>query len=202
MAFLALWARPVERQHLAGMLWLDSPDQRAMANLRSTLWRIRDVGSAILVEVGRQLMIDQAVAVDVDDVTDRAHRILDGADPEGSWVEELATAGELLPDWDEDWVVIERERLHQLRLHALELMCERLVSNRRFGWAIEACLAAVSGEPLRESAHRALIRAYLAEGNAGDAIAHYRAYRRLLRDELGLEPSSQIDELVHGVVPP
>jgi DNA-binding SARP family transcriptional activator len=199
VAFLALRGRPVERQQLAGILWLDSPEGRAMANLRSTIWRIRDVAASMFVEVGRQLLIDPRLVVDVREMTDGAHRILDGAEPDGALVAKMSEAGELLPDWDEEWVLVERERLHQLRLHALELLCERLSADGRFGWAVEACLAAVSAEPLRESAHRALIRAYLAEGNRGDAIAHYRAYRRLLQDELGLEPSSQMNDLVQAV---
>ena len=200
VAFLALRGKPVERQQLAGILWLDSSEGRAMANLRSTIWRIRDVAASVFVEVGRQLLIDPRIVVDVREITDRAHRILDGAEPSGPLVEAMSAAGELLPDWEEDWVLIERERFHQLRLHALELLCEKLAADRRFGWAIEACLAAVSAEPLRESAHRALIGAYLAEGNSGDAIAHYRAYRQLMQDELGLEPTSQMDELIQGVV--
>ena len=197
VAFLALRARPVERQQLAGLLWLDNTEHRAMANLRSTLWRVREVVPSLLLDVGRQLMLDPRVGVDFHEITRHAHSILDGAEPARGWVEELSAAGELLPDWDDDWVMIERERLHQLRLHALELMCERLVTSGQFGWAIEACLAAVSAEPLRESAHRALIRAYLAEGNTGDAISHYRAYRQLMLDELGLEPSSQMEQLLH-----
>ncbi len=171
-----------------------------MANLRSTLWRMRSVASLVLVDVGRQLTMNPRVVVDVRGIEDHARRVLDGAMPDADGMLALSSAGELLPYWDEDWVLIERERFHQLRLHALESMCDRLVSERRFGWAIETCLAAVSREPLRESAHRALIRAYLAEGNAGDAITHYRTYRQLILDELGLEPSTQMAELLEGVM--
>ncbi|MFD0658766.1 bacterial transcriptional activator domain-containing protein [Thermocatellispora tengchongensis] len=50
--------------------------------------------------------------------------------------------------------------------------------------------------PLRDTAHEALIRAYVAQGNRNDAISHYRAYRRQLRDELGLEPAMAVGQML------
>ena len=61
-------------------------------------------------------------------------------------------------------------------------------------------LAAVAGEPLRESAHRTLIRAHLAEGNPGEAVRQYHLYRRLLVGELALEPSAAIRGLVQPLL--
>jgi DNA-binding SARP family transcriptional activator len=103
-------------------------------------------------------------------------------------------------DWYDDWVILARERFRQARLHALEALCLSLASSGRYAEAAEAGLAAVAGEPLRESAHRALIQAHLAQGNPGEAIRQYRLCRRLLHEQLGLEPSPQLDELV-GALP-
>ena len=61
---------------------------------------------------------------------------------------------------------------------------------------MDAGLAAISGEPLRESAHRVLIEAHLAEGNASEALRQYETYRRLLDEELGLAPSPRMRALV------
>ncbi len=69
----------------------------------------------------------------------------------------------------------------------------------RYGEAIQAALAAAAEEPLRESAHLALIQAHLAEGNVGEAIRHYSAYRRTLFDELGVDPSPALEDLVHQI---
>jgi DNA-binding SARP family transcriptional activator len=65
---------------------------------------------------------------------------------------------------------------------------------------VQAGLAAVSGEPLRESAHRTLIHAHLAEGNPGEAVRQYHLYRRLLADELAIEPSAAIRALVQPLL--
>jgi DNA-binding SARP family transcriptional activator len=48
---------------------------------------------------------------------------------------------------------------------------------------------------LRESAHRALIRVHLAEGNRFEAQRQYDLCRRLLRDRLDIEPSPQLEAL-------
>lgn len=201
VAFLALRDRPVQRQQLAGSLWLDGPDERAIANLRSTLWRVRRAGCPIVRDLGDQLRLDPAVSVDVRELVELAHRLFDGSEQgDEERLTFVAQGGELLPDWDDEWVAVERERIRQLRLHALELLCTRLAGAGRFGRAVEACLAAVAGEPLRESAQRALIKVYLAEGNVGDALVQYRTYRQLMRDELGLEPSSQMEDLVRDLL--
>ena len=107
----------------------------------------------------------------------------------------VVESGELLPDWYDDWVMIERERLRQLRLHALEIVCRRLAAMRLFGPAVDAGLAAVLDEPLRESAQRALIEAHLAEGNRSEAIRQYNSYRERLYTELRLEPSPGLRRL-------
>ncbi len=102
---------------------------------------------------------------------------------------------DLLPGWDEEWLIVERERMRQLRIHALEALSIRLREQSRFGEAIDAALSAVAAEPLRESAQIALIEAYLAEGNVSEAARQKDAYRVLLDVELGLEPSGKVMDL-------
>jgi DNA-binding SARP family transcriptional activator len=97
-------------------------------------------------------------------------------------------------------VVFERERFHQLRIHALESLCDQLAASRRYVQAEQAGLAAISGEPLRESAHRALIRVYLREGNRGEAIRQYGwAKRRASLGERVRLPSTAGPGMSSGV---
>lgn len=123
----------------------------------------------------------------------------DEAEPSGSpWWNQPRPAlhGDLLPDWDEEWILLDRERFRQLRLHALEAQCERLSSAGRYGEALEAGLAALDAEPLRDSARRAVVRVHVREGNVVEALRAYRAYERLLESELGLRPSSAMRRLI------
>ena len=60
----------------------------------------------------------------------------------------------------------------------------------------EAALAVIATDPLRESAHRALIRVHLAEGNIGEALRQYAFFRRLSTQLLGLDPSPEMEQLI------
>jgi DNA-binding SARP family transcriptional activator len=71
-------------------------------------------------------------------------------------------------------------------------MAKRLTLAGRHGEAVAAGLAAVRAEPLRESAHGALIDAHLAAGNRAAARHQFEQCRRILLDELGLEPSDSL----------
>jgi DNA-binding SARP family transcriptional activator len=197
LACVALGDRPQPRSRLAGRLWPDTAETRAMARLRTALWRLRQPGRLLLDGSWDEVELGAAVAVDVHDLTAIARRFLDAPiDGDGTGMAELADAGELLPEWDDDWLVPHRERFRQIRLHALERLGERLAEQGRFGRAVEVSLAVVADDPLRESAQRVLIRIYVAEGNVHEALARYRAYRDVMRDELGLEPSPQMEALI------
>jgi DNA-binding SARP family transcriptional activator len=70
----------------------------------------------------------------------------------------------------------------------------------RYGQALEAGHAAVRMEPLRESGHRSVIRVHLAEGNQAGALRQYHLFRRLLENELRLEPSGQMHDLMAELI--
>jgi len=201
IAFVALHDHPLLRLHVAGALWLETAENRANANLRSALWRVHRTGYDLVESANRQLRLAPSVSVDFREVTLLAHRLLKGQELSTDLdVDEGALSDDLLPDWYEDWVLIERERFRQLRLAALEELCDRRLVFGRRGQALEAALTAVAAEPLRESAQRMLIKVHLADGNYGEAIRQYRLYREQLNSELGLAPSQQIETLVHGLM--
>lgn len=201
VAFLALQRASQSRTFVAGTLWPETSDSRAAANLRSALWRLRQVSRPLVDATATRLQLSYGVEVDVLKLEEVMRRIGDRrthlAAPD---IERLMSPADLLPGWYEEWVVFERERLRQLRLHSLDILSERLVARRRFALAVEAALAAVRDEPLRESSHRSLIRAHLAEGNVSEAIREYRGYRQLLNDELGVSPSREMEGLLHPLL--
>jgi DNA-binding SARP family transcriptional activator len=194
VAFVALHERPVERGYVAGMLWLDTPDQRAAGNLRTALWRVQARARGLLEASGHRLRLQPGVRVDLRVAEQSARREIGGTETS---CEVGLFAGDLLPDWyDDDWLLLERERFRQLRLRALDALCARHLHAGRHGQALEAGLLSLAGEVLRESAHRALIRVHLAEGNAVEALRQYRLCRRLLHDQLGIEPTQQLLDLI------
>lgn len=196
VAYLGLADRPT-RAAVAGHLWPDVPEEHALGSLRSALWRLHKVAPGLVEVSGGALFLARGVRVDVREFTDWARWVLDpGTDVGGLASDHLGLPGELLPGWYDEWVLLERERLCQLRLHALEAWAGKLAAAGRYGEAIQAACAAVGVEPLRESAHRALVRVHLAQGNVAEAVRSYESFRALLAAELGVEPTAQMDALV------
>lgn len=199
VAFLALHDRRLLRGYVAGRLWPDAAEPRAAASLRSALWRLHRHRQPIVAAGVGTIGLAAGVGVDVHRVVATAHQLLTGQAPLEANLRFTRLTGALLPDWYEEWVLLEREQLHQLSLHALEALASRLSALGRHGQAVEAALAAVAGEPLRESAHRALTAAHLAEGNVSEALRQYERYRRLLETELGVKPSPLFHQLLASI---
>ena len=204
LAFVALRHGWVERRHVAGTLWPVRDDGRAAGNLRSALWRLRGAGIDVLFCDKWSLSLVSGITVDTRDLSAWADRVIAGRPrPEDLARIHLDTdALDLLPGWYDDWTILERERLRQRLLHALESLSALLSDAGRHADAVESALAAVSAEPLRESAQRALIKAYLAERNWYDARRALDAYRDLLASELGVSPSADLVALVRDSAPP
>ena len=205
IAFLALLDRPVTRSFVAESLWPDTYRRRSSANLRSSLWRIRQILTNLIDSTSSHVCMGSGITADVRYQAATIRRLVDRSilcDPNDLGPEVVvALSKELLPDWFDEWLLLERERWNQLRLHALEALAERLMVAGKFTRALEAALAAVWAEPLRESAHRTLIRIHTAEGNSGEAMSQYRRYRQLLDRELRLAPTAQMEELIRALTP-
>jgi len=206
LAFLALHGRMVSRAAVAGTLWPDASESHAYSNLRSALARLERMARKALAASKLELGLAEGVTVDVRHARALARRLLDPAvTPDRSELGAVAVAAlsaPLLPDWYDDWVLVEAEDWRQLRLHALEAVAGRLTACGRLGEAASAAGAAVRAEPLRESAYAALIQVHLAEGNQSEAVREFRRYRALLHAELGLEPTPRLRQLVQTLQSP
>lgn len=201
LAFVALTPRGAERSYTAFQLWPEQSEERAKANLRSTLWRLSKAPADLIVATKTHLRLCPWVWVDV------RHGLAELAAAGNDAIVAAALPfqaldSDLLPDWYDDWLMIERERLRQLRLGSLEDAARAATAAGRFGQAVQLALATVSIDPLRESGHRLVIEAHLANGNRFDARRQYDTYLRLLRTQLGAAPSPQLTRLVESFAEP
>ena len=200
IAFLALNPGPVSRERVCATLWpaADGPQ----AALRTAIWRLRSVdivrASRTHVWLSRKLIIDvhrvHSFIRSSFDSTLSGDALIRGAESL------LAAAGGILADETADWALDEQEWFRQEWLQAMDRIGEGLIEAGHSGRAVQVALAASRAEPLRESAHRLLVRVHTSQGNLIEAIRAYQRYAELLHRQLRLQPSSLMRNLMASVL--
>ena len=199
VAYLAIAHGPVSRSQLAGALWPDVPERRANGDLRSALWRLHRL-CGVIDRDDHTLALAPDLDVDLARVTLLSEALIHRPAPEALMgFTELVEGSDILPGWDEEWLIVERERYRLLRLRALERAGEAFLAANDLARAMEVCLASIASEPYRESAHRLLVRVHLAEGNGAEALRAYELYARIVEHELGIRPSRLMERLIGSV---
>ena len=194
VALLALRG-PTGRSRVAGALWPDVAEQRALARLRTTVWRVNQVVPGLVVSPHGELGLQGVGPTDVVRLVDASRAVLAGERvPDG--LDRVGWDQELLPDWDEEWLNPDRERLRQLRLHVLEAQAARLMAEGAYGLALDGALSVLRADPLRESAYRMVMQVHLQEGNVAEAWRTYGECETVLARELGVAPSVTTAALV------
>jgi two-component SAPR family response regulator len=144
IALVALKRRPVHRLWVCAMLFPHAQTRRAVASLRSTMWRLRPVGAEPLLKVDPQYIeLAPSVSVDWHDAVDQIGHLLDDGEParvvDPQFVADLLPllrAGELLDGWAEPWAASERQRYRAMRKAARDELShspEKQVANYSCG---------------------------------------------------------------------
>lgn len=195
LAYLAVHPRTHAVRAVCSQLWHEIPDALAYIAMRDALDEIERVVSGVVVQSETEFALSPHVVIDMSE----AIKAIRGLEDVDAYRRELldVLSHDVLPDWSEVWVSVERDRFHHLRLNALEELCRRLTDIGRHADAIEVGAAAVQADPRRERSRRALIEAHLAAGNISEAVAVYDAFVEL-HASTGGAPTA---ELV-GLFPP
>ena len=173
VAFLAIRG-PSHRNLIAGTLWPEVRESQALASLRTGVWRINKAMPGILLIDGPGLAMSADCRVDSRDQERFATALVRDHVEDVDWVRTglpSLWSGELLPGWYDDWVVFERERLNQLRLHALELTATMLTRHHDLDIALQLALEAVRTEPLRRDPPVLGFQGPVASGAGAGSIA-------------------------------
>lgn len=193
VAFLALQTAPVRRGFVAGSLWTDHSDERASANLRTALWRLPREVEGLIAGGRTALVLSENVSIDYRNALRCALAVAVGPNepfvPPSSEFEALNNT--LLPGWYDDWIVAERDRLLQIRLHVLEVLARNALNQGDVEDAIQLAQSVVRAEPLRESGHILLARAHIAGGNRANAVRQIQRLDAILRSEIGISASPE-----------
>jgi DNA-binding SARP family transcriptional activator len=200
VAFVAVGG-PASRLYVAGSLWPDVPEARSLGSLRTTIWRTHRLLPGLFTGDGHVVRLSPSVRVDLDTAERQIHQLLH--DPDDSAITDLPLLigfRTLLPGWYDDWVIASRERLRQLYLEALDVLAERQLARGRPAQALEAALMAAAVEPLRETAHRAMMRIHLTTGNVVEALRVLEDFSERLGREMGVSPSPAMQALLADVL--
>ncbi len=203
-------ARAVPRSEIIEALWPDGGPEDRDGALNALLSRLRRaLGSECVESRGNVRLVLPDASVDLEEADDAIHRAESAVvleQWERAWAASLVAMVTVqrgfLPGEDAPWVDQVRRHLDGVELRALEaygaaalgLGGTELAAARRAGSAL------VERAPLRESGYRLLMRALAAEDNQAEALRVYERLRCVLRDELGISPSSSSQQLYEDLL--
>lgn len=208
LAYLALYhGRKHTRSLLAGTFWPDEPEERARRALSQAIWHIRRFFPDLVEAEAETVEIPARFNVWVDTLAfEQSLRPWLNISPlPEAGRAGLAEAidlyrGDLLEGLYEDWALLERERLRGQYQQALEELLLAEKSSGRFEQALEYGLRLLKSAPLRESAHREVMRLQHLLGRPEAALRQFETCRRLLREELDVEPETETLALAQETV--
>jgi len=190
LALLALrQGRNVSRSWLAGTLWPETVESKALENLRHALVVLRSAlgkESRRIQSPSRDALCLALDGVDVD--VRRFDRAIEAGDEQSLQEAVALYAGPLLEGCYEEWVAAETERRARQCLSALEKLAESALSRGHNIEAIDFLRRAESMDPLRDSIARRLMTVLESIGDPAAAVEVYRSFRDRLHAEHAAAP--------------
>jgi DNA-binding SARP family transcriptional activator len=196
LAYLILHRdRPQARERLVDLFWGERPAHKARRSLTTALWHIRrclpDEG-LILSELNTvQFDPEAELRLDVDEFQAKAPR------PDISSLQAAVALyrGDLMDGFYDDWILTERYRLEHLFCEVLTRLMNAQERRGDHEAALSTAARLLQQDPLREDAHRVMMRAYCRLGRRNAALEQYHYCRRVIREDLGVEPMAETSEL-------
>jgi DNA-binding SARP family transcriptional activator len=213
------WRRPHRREHLAGLLWSDIPEKRALQNLRQTILylrkALREDRAAIpcLIATRDEVLLNPAVDYWLDvkafngalDEAYRHYRRRNGqgwlnirplqrglAQFQDEFLEQFYLSGSSLFD---EWASLQREEHNRRTIEALALLADYHQRRSEFALARQAAARIVELAPWEETAQAQMMRLLAMDKQWSAAQNQYIILRRYLREQLGVEPSQATTSL-------
>lgn len=201
----------VSRDVLTDALWGESPPAGIGTALNALVSKVRAaVGPEVL--RGRselRVVLPEPVLVDVEVAIEKVHAA-EAAVAQGQWrrawspalTAQFVARRSFLPEADRPWAESWRRRLAGIRVRAAEAYTTAClhIGGSELAGAERAARELVELAPLRETAHLLLMRTLAARGNVAEALHAYEHLRVVLREELGVDPSREVQEAYAGLL--
>jgi predicted ATPase/DNA-binding SARP family transcriptional activator len=224
LAFLVVEpSRPHRRETLMDMFWPDLPETAARNNLRQALVTLReaigdrqaDPAYLLVDRASVQINSNSQYTLDVDEFTNlldsvskHVHRRPESCRHCLQLMKQAASLyrGPLLADFYlsdstafEEWATLKREWLHQQALGLLGRLTATYEQKGEFKLALQYVWRLLDLDLWREEAHRQAMRLYLLSGDREAALAQYEKCRRVLSDEIGVDPEPETTHLYEHI---
>ena len=195
LAYLALHGEPQPRTKLAHILWEDSDEPQARESLRQTLFLLRKALSpahADALMAQNDVVALQPVAIKVDVI--EFERLVASGEPVLLDEAVQLYRGDFLEGFDlsasgfDAWLGMERQRLKERALAALQKLLAHRLANNAIESAITVATRLLLLDPLREGVHRSLMELFCKQGRHAAALRQFRVCAETLKKELGVEP--------------
>ncbi|MFD5558957.1 BTAD domain-containing putative transcriptional regulator [Streptomyces sp. NPDC127068] len=208
-ALLLRDGRMATAAQLIDALWGDDPPSQALAAVRTYASRLRKaLGPGVLVtEAGGYAIRMPSEALDLTHAEDLAAGA-EKARAEGDLQRARTLLNQALTQWDGEplasvpgpYADTQRTRLEELRLQLLETRLDLDLEQGCHAEAVSELTALTAAHPLRERLRELLMLALYRSGRQAEALAVYADTRRLLADELGVDPRPGLSELQQGIL--
>jgi predicted ATPase/DNA-binding SARP family transcriptional activator len=216
LGYLAVTGRPHTRAALAGLLWGQSTEANARAGLRKSLADLRKLLGTHLIISRQEVAFDRSSPYWLDvELFERGGRILAARHRDGALTDEDAAAlaaavdlyrGDLFAGFHvrrapgfEDWRTLKREQLRLLALRMLHTVADHHVARGTYRQALVYLGRVLALEPGQEEAHRQMMSLLALTGQQGSALRQYNTCRRILAQELGVEPEQETTALYRRI---
>lgn len=187
------------RDRLTALLWGDRGETQARHSLSQCLTVLRQTLGEACIRASRDSVMLGRARLTIDALVferqARGETVVDLAAAAALYRGPLLDGLALREEGFNDWLRLERTRLHDLAVRTLLRLArlERELGN--LDAARSALEYALRLEPLAEPAHAELMRLMLDQGHAAEAVRHYAACAALLQSELQVDPGPEIDAL-------
>ena len=201
--------KAVSREHLIDDLWGDDPPETAAKAVQVFADRLRKALPGI--PLGKR---GTAYSLDIEPIQVDTHRfereldagrraLAEGRPAEAAEAVAAALAlwrGPALADVEEPFARLAAARLDDLRLAAHEIRIDAELALGRQTRVVGELEELVATHPLRERFRAQHMLALYRSGRQAEALEAYREARRTLVDELGLEPSRELQRLERAIL--
>ena len=203
-----LFTGPCTRGDLALVFWPDADTDQARSSFHTTLHRARGaLGKDVITFQDDTYLVNPNLTVwcdarELETFTSQA-RVLPPGDARTEDLLRKATLlyqGDFLPSLDAEWVVARREMLREMNVEALVGLGQAGWARSDFRGALDSYGAVLKVDPYREDVHRLVMQCYARLGEKTQVLNRFNELKKLLREELGIEPAKETRVLVESLL--